>query len=118
MRSLLNTVHLPYLFNFIRVRIKGCQLLANAVLMGEKRNSIRIILAALCALILSFSSSAQCPQLYDWQGNPSSNPYWISCTGNDFTLIIQSPNNIGPYTIDWGDGGPISFGPNLIPPAF
>ena len=38
-------------------------------------------------------------------------------TGNNYTLTIQSPDNIGSYTIDWGDGSPITAGGSLIPPA-
>ncbi|RMG81767.1 MAG: hypothetical protein D6707_04195, partial [Bacteroidetes bacterium] len=72
-------------------------------------------------LFLSFAVilSAQCPQLIDGQGNPSSNPYWIApCDGNDYTLFIQSNDNIGAYTVDWGDGSPLESGSSLIPPAF
>lgn len=60
---------------------------------------------------------AQCPQLYDFFGTPSNAPYWYDCTGNNYTLTIQSPNNIGSYTIDWGDGSPLSIGGSLVPPA-
>lgn len=61
------------------------------------------------SLLLAFlfayaSSSAQCPEFYDTFGNPSSYPYWISCTGNDFTLELLSDDAYGPYTINWGDG--------------
>ncbi len=82
---------------------------------------MRLIYTVLFSLIAGLFTSpvfSQCPQLYDGQGNPSSNPYWISCTGGDYTLFIQSPNIIGPWTIDWGDGSPVSNGPNLIPPNF
>ena len=50
------------------------------------------------------SARAQCPEFYDTFGNPSSFPYWISCSGDDFTLEILSDDAYGPYTIDWGDG--------------
>lgn len=62
--------------------------------------------------------NSQCPQLFDGTGNPSANPYWIDCFGGNFSLNIQSPNNIGAWTIDWGDGSPIDNGASLIPPAF
>lgn len=47
---------------------------------------------------------AQCPQFFNSAGVASSNPYWISCSGGAFNLFIQSPTDVGPYTIDWGDG--------------
>jgi len=60
---------------------------------------------------------SQCPQLYDGTGTLSSNPYWIDCVPGDYTLFIQSNQNIGPYTVDWGDGSPVSTGSSLVPPA-
>lgn len=65
-----------------------------------------------------FGAKAQCPTLYDYTGTPSANPYWIGCTGTDYTVFIQSPDNIGAWTVDWGDGSPMDAGPDLIPPAF
>jgi len=74
---------------------------------------IALFLAAFCVHSNSF---AQC-ELYDFDGNPSNTPYWYSCNGNDFTLSIQSPNTIGAWTIDWGDGSPTQSGASLVPPA-
>ncbi|NNC82574.1 MAG: PKD domain-containing protein [Flavobacteriales bacterium] len=69
-------------------------------------------------VVLSMAQGfAQCPELYDFYGAPSANPYWYHCTGSDYTLNIQSPDNIGTWTIDWGDGSPTESGPDLIPPA-
>lgn len=50
---------------------------------------------------------AQCPQVYDYLGNLSNKPYWISCTGTNYILNFQSNTSWGPYTIDWGDGSPL-----------
>ncbi len=61
---------------------------------------------------------AQCPQLIDGNGNYSSNPYWISCTGNDYTVYLQPDIAVGNYTVDWGDGSPVQSGSGIIPPAF
>lgn len=74
-------------------------------------------LLGFCLLLINFVK-AQCPELYDGLGNPSPNPYWTHCFGTDYTFNIQSPNNIGTWTIDWGDGSPIENGASLIPPAF
>jgi gliding motility-associated-like protein len=59
---------------------------------------------------LSKSSSAACPQVYDYLGNLSSHPYWISCTGGSYNLNFQSNTSWGAYTIDWGDGSPTFAG--------
>lgn len=69
-------------------------------------------------ICVSFSTqvTAQCPELYDGMGVPDMQPYWISCTGADYTLVVQSPQNIGAYTIDWGDGSPMTTGASLVPP--
>lgn len=61
-------------------------------------------------------AEAQC-ELFDFYGNPSSTPYWYSCSGGNFTLNLQSPHNIGEWTVDWGDGTPISSGSDLVPPG-
>lgn len=71
----------------------------------------------LCALLVGLNANAQCLELYDGQGILTDQPYWVSCTGGDYTLNIQSTWNIGQYSIDWGDGSPITTGNSLVPPA-
>ncbi len=78
------------------------------------RKSIGIVVFALMALL---NTQGQCPELYDFFGAQSPSPYWYQCTGTDYTLNIQSPENIGAWTIDWGDGSPSESGVSLIPPA-
>lgn len=52
-------------------------------------------------------SYAQCPQIYDYLGNLSGNPYFVSCTGSaTYNMNIISNSNWGAYTINWGDGSP------------
>ncbi len=58
---------------------------------------------------------AQC-QLFDFNGVPANNPVWYNCSGNNFTLNIQSPQNFGDWTINWGDGSPLQSGASLVPP--
>ncbi len=67
-------------------------------------------------LALAGSMRAQCPQLYDYWGTPSDTPVWHSCSGSNFTLLIASPQSIGAYSINWGDGSPMTFGPSLVAP--
>jgi len=63
------------------------------------------------------SAYAQCPQLLDGTGTFSTNPYWISCTGGNYTIFVQPDINVGNYTISWGDGTPNDNGAGIIPPA-
>lgn len=67
----------------------------------------------LCAAI---GAAAQCPQLYDYYGTPNSAPQWYSCSGTAFTLVLATPQTVGAYSIDWGDGSPVQNGAALMPP--
>ncbi len=58
----------------------------------------------------------QCPQLYDYYGTPSAAPTWYSCSGNNFALLIATPQVVGNFVIDWGDGSPLYSGASLAPP--
>lgn len=57
----------------------------------------------LLSIVLGFNSKAQCPLVYDYLGTPTTNPIFISCTGNAYALNFQSNSNWGAYTINWGD---------------
>ncbi len=85
------------------------------------KNYLRSLFLVLTISMLGFApvkSIAQCFQLYDGFGVLSSNPYYIGCSGNDFTIYIQANMNLGSYIIDWGDGSPNSTGSSLIVPNF
>ncbi|MGB1032200.1 MAG: PKD domain-containing protein, partial [Flavobacteriales bacterium] len=69
------------------------------------------------AIFLSGTAMGQCPQVFDFYGNPVDNPYWYSCSGGDFNFNLQSPDNWEAYTIDWGDGTAQSSGPSWTSPA-
>ena len=77
---------------------------------------VRKLLASISIAQLTLCASAQCPQLYDYYGNPTDTPTWYSCSGTNFTLVIASPSNIGAYVINWGDGSPQQIGGLLVPP--
>jgi len=83
--------------------------------MRIKRKIILVILPLL--LFAGLKLHAQC-ELYDFYGNPTNTPYWFSCNGNNFSLNLQSPNSIGAWEVDWGDGSPIQTGASLVPPDF
>ena len=68
-------------------------------------------LFVLLLIIISSKGKSQCPQVYDYLGNISSNPHWLSCGGSTlYTLNFQSNSSWGAYTIVWGDGSPNQIG--------
>ncbi|HEX2617868.1 MAG TPA: PKD domain-containing protein, partial [Flavobacteriales bacterium] len=77
---------------------------------------MRAQLLSLLGTVLATAAGAQCPQLYDYYGAPSSAPMWYSCSGTAYTLLVASPNTVGPFTINWGDGSPQYSGASLAPP--
>ena len=68
-------------------------------------------------MLISTTAFSQCPEVFDFYGLPSDNPYWFSCSGNAYTLNLQSPDNWGEYDIDWGDGSANSSGPSWSSPS-
>ncbi|MDP1800251.1 MAG: PKD domain-containing protein [Bacteroidota bacterium] len=58
------------------------------------------------SIIISFTAKGQCPQVYDYLGNLSPHPYFISCTGSSYNLNFQSNSSWGAYSINYGDGSP------------
>lgn len=70
------------------------------------RNYYFIFLFFFCSLGLK----AQCPQFYDGMGVPSAAPYWVGCSGGTYTLNLSSPTALITYSIDWGDGSPVTAG--------
>lgn len=59
-------------------------------------------------------SRAQCPQVYDYLGNLSNKPYWISCTGTNYLLNFKSATGWSAFTINWGDGSPLYNSANYV----
>lgn len=56
-------------------------------------------------------AQAQCPQIYDYLGNLSNRPYFVSCTGApNYNMFLSSNIGWGAYTINWGDGTPDDAG--------
>jgi gliding motility-associated-like protein len=71
----------------------------------KKRMNKKLLIVFL--LFAGYFTRAQCPQVFDYLGNLSSNPKWISCTGSSTYLLNFSSNTAwGAYTINWGDGSP------------
>jgi PKD repeat protein len=61
---------------------------------------------------------AQCPHVYDFYGQVNDNPYWYSCSGNNFAFNLSTPDTWGAFSIDWGDGTPMTTGASWAPPTF
>jgi len=79
----------------------------------------RILILAFLPFYLLFNNTAQAQcELFDFFGAASATPYWYSCNGNNFSLNLQSPNHIGAWEVDWGDGSAIQNGASLVPPNF
>ena len=78
-------------------------------------NSIRYFILSIFILIASLGF-AQCPMIIDGNGTASASPIWKQCNGTGYTLFIQTNQNTGAYTINWGDGN-TSSGASLNPPA-
>ncbi|MBX2972980.1 MAG: PKD domain-containing protein [Flavobacteriales bacterium] len=77
---------------------------------------MRIAMTSLVAALMVQAAAGQCPRLYDYYGTPSSTPMWYSCSGTNYALLIASPQPIGNFTIDWGDGSPLHAGASLVAP--
>jgi len=75
-------------------------------------------LLMIVALVFSQDAKSQCPNILDGGGLPSANPVWVTCSGLDFNLFIQSVDTLFAYSIDWGDGSPLTTGATLLPSAF
>ncbi|MFT4985285.1 MAG: gliding motility-associated-like protein [Flavobacteriales bacterium] len=65
----------------------------------------------LCAFYTG--AQAQCPDVYDYLGNPGANPEWYACLGTDYTLNFQTDGAVGNWSINWGDGSPLETGTSL-----
>jgi gliding motility-associated-like protein len=71
---------------------------------------MRRALIVLFFLSLLFTVGAQCPSVYDYEGNVVNTPYWFGCSGGDFLLNLQPSGTWDDYTIDWGDGSAATNG--------
>ncbi len=73
-------------------------------------------------LVIFFLSSlitinAQCPSVFDQEGNIVQTPYWISCSGVDFNLNLFPSGTWDDYVIDWGDGSSVTTGTSWHSPT-
>lgn len=71
---------------------------------------VKIFILLFATIGLSKAGLAQCPRVFDYNGTPTYTPTWYHCLGTDFSFNLQSPNNWGAYSINWGDGTPLTTG--------
>ncbi|MFM7771015.1 MAG: PKD domain-containing protein, partial [Bacteroidota bacterium] len=65
----------------------------------------------------AYEVSAQCPNVYDQNGEVVAEPYWISCSGGAYTLSLLPTANWSNYSINWGDGSTNTSGTNWSSPT-
>lgn len=83
-------------------------------LFTQNLRSILLYLSLGFALV----TQAQCPHVYDFYGQVNDNPYWYSCSGNNFAFNLSTPSTWGAFSIDWGDGTSPTTGASWAPPTF
>lgn len=81
------------------------------------RTTLKFLIHPVLCCFLAISAQGQCPEVFDFYGLPETEPYWYSCNGTNYTLSLQSPDNWGPYNVDWGDGSPESSGNSWNSPS-
>ncbi|MDG1260364.1 MAG: PKD domain-containing protein [Flavobacteriales bacterium] len=84
--------------------------------MNSARNMM-IRPALFVMLLLPTLVFGQCPEVFDFNGNVVATPYWHGCSGGDYTLNLQSPDDWDSHEIDWGDGTAFTTGPSWTSPA-
>jgi gliding motility-associated-like protein len=71
------------------------------------------ILIALLLMAGQWVINAQnCLTVLDNDGDPSSHPYWYSCSGGNFNFNLQSSEAWGAVSVNWGDGTVNTLDPN------
>lgn len=86
--------------------------------MIQPFTNTKLTLATVALALLTVNSWSQCREVFDFYGQATTAPTWYSCSGNNFSFNLSSPDTWNGYTIDWGDGSPITSGASWAPPAF
>ena len=86
--------------------------------MIQPFTNTKLTLSTLVMVFAALVSKAQCPRVFDFYGQTPVHPYWYSCSGNDFSFNLSTPNSWGEFTINWGDGSPVTSGASWSPPTF
>ncbi len=75
---------------------------------------LKKLLLPIFAVLLGHYSQSQCLQVQDGFGVFSNTPQFTSCTPGTYTIFITPDRNMGSYTIDWGDGSPVTTGAGIL----
>ena len=75
--------------------------------MHNKSLKIPLLVLFLFASAWVFS---QCPKFFDSTDDYAGQPLWKNCTAGAYTLNIVADIDLGPYSINWGDGSSESGG--------
>jgi gliding motility-associated-like protein len=86
--------------------------------MIQPFTNTKLTLSTIVLVFAALVSRAQCPRVFDFYGQTPVHPYWYSCSGDNFSFNLSTPNSWNGFTIDWGDGSPVTTGTTWSPPAF
>ena len=86
--------------------------------MIQPFTNIKLILATVVLVLMTATSWSQCPRVFDFYGQASYTPTWYSCSGDDFSFNLSTPNTWNGFTINWGDGSAVTTGASWAPPTF
>ena len=86
--------------------------------MIQPFTNTKLILTTVALVFIALVSRAQCPRVFDFYGQTPVHPYWYSCSGNNYSFNLSTPNTWNGFTIDWGDGSPVTSGASWSPPTF
>jgi len=86
--------------------------------MIQPFTNTKLILTTVALVFIALVSRAQCPRVFDFYGQTPVHPYWYSCSGDNFSFNLSTPNTWDGFTINWGDGSPVTSGASWSPPTF
>ena len=86
--------------------------------MIQPFTNTKLTLTTVVLALMTATAWSQCPHVFDFYGQATSNPTWYSCSGGNFSFNLSTPNTWNGFTINWGDGSPVTTGATWAPPAF
>jgi gliding motility-associated-like protein len=86
--------------------------------MIQPFTNTKLTLTTIAMVLVALVSRAQCPKVFDFYGQTPAHPYWYSCSGDNFSFNLSTPNTWNGFSINWGDGSPITTGTTWGPPTF
>jgi len=62
---------------------------------------------------VAFLGKSQCPKFYDKLGDLYDTPTYVNCDKSNYAVNIRPNKDTGPFSINWGDGSPLTTGSNI-----